>query len=127
MKKLQFYIIVVTVIVLLIGACSTDKNTAYRRFYHNTTTKYNVYFNGNESFKNGVKKLEEQTENYTILLPIYKSEREENASVAASDMDLAVQKAVKAIKTHSITVKPERKKTKKRQRGYKQSKEQKRI
>ncbi len=125
MKKLQFYIIVVTVIVLLIGACSTDKNTAYRRFYHNTTTKYNVYFNGNESFKNGVKKLEEQTENYTILLPIYKSEREENASVAASDMDLAVQKAVKAIKTHSITVKPERKKTKKRQRGYKQSKEQK--
>ncbi len=109
MRKKIIYIILLSTLAFVINACSTKKNTAYRRFYHSTTAKYNIYFNGYESFKAGAKKIELVSENYTTILPIFKCEDENIKSVASSDMDLAVKKAVKAIKLHSITVKPKRK------------------
>ena len=38
-------------IILLLTGCSTKKNTKGSRFYHAMTTRYNVYFNGNEAYK----------------------------------------------------------------------------
>ena len=39
------------IIGILFTGCSTKKNTAGSRFYHAMTTRYNVYFNGNEAYK----------------------------------------------------------------------------
>ena len=54
-------IIVLKSIILLIlfttTSCSTKKKTWFHKSYHNTTAKYNGYFNGNESLKQGVKKI----------------------------------------------------------------------
>jgi len=115
--------IIITVILFLLS-CSTNKNTSMRRGYHNLTAKFNVYFNGNDNFKKGLLKIDEASENYSQLLPIYKNENKEVAETATSDMDNAIKKAVKAIKTHSITVKPERKQSKSGKKGEKLSKEQ---
>ena len=39
-------------------ACSTKKSTFFTRAFHNTTTHYNWYFNGEEALKKSIKKLE---------------------------------------------------------------------
>ena len=100
-------------------SCSTEKNTAVSRFYHNTTAYFNIYFNGYESFSNGINTIKETPEDYTQLIPVYKAERKDLQTAVSSDMDNAIKKAVKMIKMHSITVKPKRKEPKKGRRAYK--------
>jgi len=51
-----------TPMLLFFSSCSTKKKSWINRQYHNTTAKFNGYFNGNESIKLGVKKIHE---NYT--------------------------------------------------------------
>ena len=104
------YIFISVILVATVFSCSTKKNTAFRRFYHNTSAHYNVYFNGYESYKEGVKKIEDMQDNYTVLLPIYKSETEQAKGTVNSEMDRAIKKSAKMIKLHSITAKPQKKK-----------------
>lgn len=93
--------------VLIAGSCSTKKNTATTRTFHNVTSYYNVYFNGYESYKAGKKRVnDEYRDNFSQILPIYKYSKPEATAIAAGDMDFALQKAGKAITKHSITVKP---------------------
>ena len=51
-------------------------------------------------------------EDYTTLLPVFVSNNEQTRALCSSDMDHAIEKAVKAIDKHSITVKPRRRKNK---------------
>lgn len=81
------------------------------RAYHNLTAHYNVYFNGKESLKAGVEKINNSVEDdYTKILPIFKSSDPGTAQAAVSDMEYAVQKGSKLIKFHSITKNPKRRK-----------------
>ncbi|WP_251620448.1 hypothetical protein [Odoribacter lunatus] len=105
-------IIYIGIIVLLAG-CSTKKNTLFSRQYHQLTTRYNIHFNGNEALKSGIKKMEQNhKEDYTNLLPVFVSNNPWTRALCTSDMDYAIEKAVKAIDKHSITAKPKRKKNK---------------
>jgi tetratricopeptide (TPR) repeat protein len=81
------------------------------RSFHNLTSHYNVYFNGYESFKKGIKRAEStQSENYSEILPVfYYSDKAISQSVTG-DMDRALKKASKVITIHSITGKPKLKK-----------------
>lgn len=98
--------------VLLCG-CSVKKNNFFSRNYHQMTTRYNVYFNGNQAFKSGLKNMENRhKEDYTNLLPVFVSNNEQTRSACSADMDYAIEKAAKAIDKHSITVKPRRRKNK---------------
>lgn len=107
--RVSFFIL----LLLVATGCSTKKNNLFTRQYHQLTTRYNVYFNGNEALKAGIKKMDERhKEDYTNLLPVFVSNNEQTRSVCASDMDYAIEKAVKAIDKHSITAKPRRKKNK---------------
>jgi tetratricopeptide (TPR) repeat protein len=107
-------------VFLFFGAtsCSTKKNTTLTRIYHNTTGRFNIYFNGNESYEKAIKSIESSKENYIILLPVFKNEREDIKSSISGDMDEAIKKSVKMIKMHSITVKPERKASKNGRKTY---------
>lgn len=74
------------------------------------TARFNIYFNGKESFKSGIKNINKNiTDDYSDILPVYKYTLEEAKSTGASDMDYAIQKSAKAISNHSITVKPKMK------------------
>ena len=95
----------------LLISCSTEKNTSISRNYHNLTSHYNVYFNGNEAFKEGVLRLERShEENYNRILPIFVYSDESASKMIYPDMDKAIKKSSKLIKLHSITSKPPRKK-----------------
>lgn len=99
--------------MMMLCSCSVKKNNFFSRNYHQMTTRYNVYFNGNQAFKAGLKNMENRhKEDYTNLLPVFVSNNEQTRSVCSSDMDYAIEKAAKAIDKHSITAKPRRRKNK---------------
>ncbi len=108
-KALKYKYLIVFVIVLY--GCSTQKNTTTTRAYHNLTSHYNVYFNGLESFRKGIKKAETQKEdNFSQILPLFFYTDKNILQTLSPDMDRAAKKATKVITLHSITVKPEIKK-----------------
>lgn len=96
-------------ISLLIG-CSTRRNTAGKRFYQALTTKFNVYYNGNEAYKAGCLALEEgNKDNYMEMISLYPIGNNTSVGIGSGDFDRAIEKAQKAIALHSIKRKPIRK------------------
>lgn len=105
MRKLKHAssIIGAIVLLLLISGCSTQKSDWMHVQYHNITTHYNIWWNGNESLKLGVRNLQKNTkEDYTQILPVYKLGTKEDALGVSPQMDRAIEKGVKGIKKHSI-------------------------
>ena len=103
--RLRYYCIVS--LIVFVG-CSTKHNTLITRTYHNITSQYNIYFNGKESYKKGIKKMNENLKNdYTSLLPVFPFPNTESSTSAASEMERTIKKCYKLIALHSITAKPE--------------------
>lgn len=101
--------------------CSTNRNTAATRAYHELTTRYNIYFNAEEAYH---AILQEQTEhlrdNYDALLPFYPTDSNTIKSSPGGPFDAVVEKTEKAIREHSITAKPRRNPAKAHSREYRQ-------
>jgi len=101
--KLAIILIGLIALSLGLGGCSTKKNTFTRRTYHNLTAHYNAYWNGNESFKEGVRTLDKNVkDNYTSVLPVYKYGTQQDAQSVVPNMDRAIEKSSKVIQRHSM-------------------------
>jgi tetratricopeptide (TPR) repeat protein len=88
--------------------CSVERNTATSRFFNSLTARFNIYFNGYESFKTGVAKIiNGHHDDYAEMLNVFEFSDPTVAPLAASDMDRAIQKASKLISLKSITARPE--------------------
>ena len=99
-------------LLLLIAAagCSSSRNTAMSRFYQATVTRYNVFFNGNEAYKKGFAAQEEgKQDNLLEILDLDPISDESVRNIGSANYDLAIEKAQKGIKLHSITAKPKKK------------------
>lgn len=95
-----------------VTACSTQKNTAASRFYQSTVTRYNVYFNGNEAFKKGYEAQENaKKDNLQEVIDMFPVSDEKVHATGKTNFDVAIEKAKKSIKLHSITEKPKKKGT----------------
>lgn len=108
MKKVLYIIklaFVLSGVAFLGYACSTQKANWTNVQYHNTTAHYNVWWNGNESLKEGVEKMENLVkDDYTRLLPVYKLGTKEEVMSLNPQFDRAIEKSVKGIKKHSIFI-----------------------
>ena len=103
MSKRYGYILLMVTIVTLIASCSTKKAKWANVQYHNTTCHYNVWWNGNESLKAGLEKIQKNSvDDYTNFLPVEKIATEEVARSVNPEMDRAIEKGVKGITKHSI-------------------------
>ena len=72
------------------------------------TSRYNIYFNGYESFKAGLAKINNgYKDDYTDLIKVFEYSDPATVSLCSSDMVRAIQKASKLITLKSITAKPE--------------------
>lgn len=91
-------------------SCTSTKNTSGTRWYHSFNTRYNVYFNGNEAFKEAFKTQNENyQEDYTEMILMYPvSSLPKDKQKEGGTFDKSIEKAVKAIKTHSIKTKPKK-------------------
>ena len=68
-KSPHRYTLAALLLVVLLSACNTTKNTGWTRFYQSMTTRYNVYFNAEQNYIEQLKLQEDQYEdNYTDLL-----------------------------------------------------------
>lgn len=95
---------------LILAGCSVEKNTGASRFYNSLISKYNIWFNGNEAYKAGVKKVQSShRDDYSTLIPVFEYSSAESARAASPDMERAIQKASKVIAMHSITARPSEK------------------
>ena len=92
-------------ITLVICACSTKKNNFMNRKYHNTTAKYNGYFNGKESLKAGIKKLEENhKDDFSEIIPVFKTGDLAKNQTIHPYMNKAIEKGSIVIQRHSMNI-----------------------
>lgn len=90
-------------VVLLTTACSRKKNTSLSRAYHNTTSRYNGYFNARELMKEKDKELiSSLNDDYSQLLPIFVYPTESQSQTMYPDMDKVIEKCSEVIERHSI-------------------------
>ena len=99
----KYRIIITFLAVLMLSSCSTKKNKWNRRVYHNLTSHYNVWWNGDQSVKEGEKALSENVkDNYTDILPMFNYGTKENALSLNSQMDRAIEKSSICVQRHSM-------------------------
>ncbi|MBK7029217.1 MAG: tetratricopeptide repeat protein [Bacteroidales bacterium] len=89
--------------IIIVYSCSTKKNTFTRRVYHNLTTHYNIYWNANESYKNGILDLQKNLrDNYNKILFVNNYGSADDSRKIYSAMDRSIEKASLAIQRHSL-------------------------
>ena len=102
-------LIILVLAVASFISCSTQKNTWATRSFHQTKVKYNILYNGNIAYEEGLKAIRDaNTDDYTRILNLYPVSNHDAASAAASQMDKTIEKCRKCIKLHSIKTKPKR-------------------
>lgn len=104
--------VLTAVLLLLAGACSTKKNTPMSRQWQAFTTRYNVYYNGDEHYKETLKAMEKAYEDdYTRTLLTHPAEAKADQKMPqpSGDFTRTIEKMQKAIQLHSIKKKPRKK------------------
>lgn len=116
-------IIVFSVLMVFVYSCSTKKDAFLNRGYHAVTTKYNVLFNGEKAYLEGLKAVQEKHEdnfwkrlqiepitfdenqiNTKVLAPGTSFNEDETENKNLTPFEKAEEKAVKAIQTHSMNI-----------------------
>jgi len=106
-SKRSILVLGLTVFVLLSAGCSTQKNTAASRSFHQTKVKYNIFFNGNIAFEEGQRStISAHEDDFSSVIPLYPVSNHKAAEAATSQMDKTIEKCRKCIKLHSIKAKP---------------------
>ncbi|MDE5976441.1 MAG: tetratricopeptide repeat protein, partial [Muribaculaceae bacterium] len=106
---LRFPVPVLAAMLIIMGGCSTKKNTPVSRQWQAFNTRYNVYFNGSEHFKEQLKEMENSYEDdYSRLLLTHPAEARADSKLPQpkGDFKRTIEKMQKAIQLHSITKKP---------------------
>ena len=98
-----FGILAILLGAMILASCSTKKNKWNRRVWHNMTSHYNVWWNGNESMKAGEKALREAAQDdYNKTLPVFNYGTKENAMTQYAAMDRTIEKDAICIQKHSM-------------------------
>ncbi len=103
-KKLFYCVLAIG--IGLLTACSTKKDNFFYRTYHGTTARFNIIFNGGESYKDGMEAMDNtKKDNYTAILPVFPQIEKTEALKQAPKWDRTIEKCSKAIKKHSMLIK----------------------
>lgn len=105
--RLRRYFFALAVAILLCG-CSTSRNTRGSRWWHAFTSQYNVYYNGAQAYVAGsLTKEQGNRDDYTSMIPLYTVGNKASRALGSADYDIAIEKAQKALKLHSIKRRPQ--------------------
>jgi len=104
MRNLRLALFLLVPLFLLEG-CATDKDAWLNRNYNALTTRYNGYFNGRESLKEGVVMIRQRhVDDYTKILSVFQYGDQTVASSANSYMDVAIRKAGTQIQKRTMYI-----------------------
>ena len=107
-KHLKFCInyFIIAIFSVVFYSCSTQKDKFLNRSYHKTTAKFNGYFNGKESLKEAISKLEKTyQEDYNNLLPTTILGDQKQAQKIYPQLNRTIDKASLVIERHSMEIK----------------------
>ena len=100
---------IIVVCAIILSSCSTQKNNWATRSFHQTKVKYNILYNGNIAYEEGLKAIRDaNTDDYSRILYLYPVSNHQAAEASASQMDKTIDKCRKCIKLHSIKAKSKR-------------------
>ena len=100
------HVLIGAIVFLVLASCSTRKDRAVNRAYHQTTTKFNVLFNGEEAISTGIEaEIASHQPNFWEQLPVepfplvdlFTLNPKENANFSRGE-----EKAVIAVQKHSM-------------------------
>ena len=98
-----FSVLAILLAIMVLASCSTKKNKWNRRVWHNMTSHYNVWWNGNQSMKEGEKTLRDNVkDDYTKTLPVFNYGTKENALALNQPMDRTIEKDAICVQKHSM-------------------------
>ncbi|MDE5744140.1 MAG: tetratricopeptide repeat protein [Paramuribaculum sp.] len=123
MRSKHLLILATAVCATLLWSCTPKKNTAATRNYQAFITRYNIYFNGDEHYKETLKSMETGYEDdFTKLIPMHPAEARDNkdAPQPNGDFTRSIEKAQKAIQLRSIKKRPQRTPGKSRDPEYRE-------
>lgn len=99
-------VVLCSVLSFFLG-CSTQKNTSLTRKVHAIKANYNTYFNGKQSYLDGVEtQINGNADNHLETLPLLIIGNDATLSIGKSQFERAIEKCQKSIKQHSITKRP---------------------
>ncbi|MFO7722493.1 MAG: hypothetical protein R6V49_04635, partial [Bacteroidales bacterium] len=101
---------IMPLVMIFLAGCATDKDAWLNRNYHGMTTRFNGYFNGNESLKEGVEQIRQRhVDDYNKILSVFQFGDQTAASSANSYMDVAIKKASVQIQKHTMFIRGQEK------------------
>ena len=107
--NLKYKISNIIVLAIILSSCSTQKNTWATRSFHQTKVKYNILYNGNVAYEEGLKSIRDaNSDDYSRILYLYPVSNHQAAEASKTQMDKTIEKCRKCIKLHSIKAKPKR-------------------
>jgi len=81
-----------------------DDVSKFGKFYHNTTAKFNGYYNANVLLTESINKLNEQhQDNYNKILEMYPYVASNNPKAVAEDLDKAIEKVTVVVALHRVS------------------------
>src|ERR1017187_767261 len=90
--------------LLMLSACTTTKNTAMYRGWHNMNSRFNGYYYAREHLKEIIEKVEKDNkDDFTQLLPLFIYPTTETAKNYYTDLDKIIKKSSTVIQRHAIT------------------------
>ena len=103
--RINTLLLLLVSIALLMPSCSTQKSrediSPLSKFYHNTTSEYNGYYNADVLMQETTLALEEQQkDNYNKVLDIYEYIGADNPQAVAPDLDKAIEKVAIVVSLH---------------------------
>lgn len=114
-----FLVLILPLVTLVFAGCDMKKNTAFNRRYQALNTRFNVYYNANESFKKGCAKVDESySPDYSRVIPIFAVSDKSTKGAANGDMARTIEKCELAIQERSMQKKPKKKYEKMRDPAY---------
>jgi len=107
-NKVKFHfrlILFLGFIAFLLTQCATTKDGFSKRVYHNTTAKFNGFFNAKEAKKLALSKLIENTpDDYDSVLVLFHHPTEESVNTIREDMERVIEKTQLVIERHEMKV-----------------------
>lgn len=120
-RVIVYILTIISVGMLLLSSCSTKKNTALSREWQAFNTRYNVYFNGDEHYRETLAEMEKNYEDdYTRQLLMHPAEAraDQKYPQPSGNFNRTIEKMQKAIELHSITRKPQHRSSSQKEREF---------
>ena len=107
-KRNKIIFVTSLMVVLTLVGCSRKKNRFTSRAYHNTTSRYNWYFNAKEIRKAKEAELFDQhKDDFSELIPLFIYPTESQSKAMYPDMDAIIEKTSTLIHRHSMYISKE--------------------